>query len=229
MSAAATAIPGKASERISFLDSNVGKKVVMAATGVVLFGFVIVHMLGNLQIYLGAEKLDAYGRLLKSSPLVLWGARAFLGLSVILHVITAIQLAGLKAKARPVGYAKTTSVGSNYASRTMLWSGPILFAFIVYHLLHFTVGSAHPKFVDGEVYRNVVLGFQQVPVSTIYIVAMVLLCMHLYHGAWSMFQSIGISHPRYTPMLKTFAATMAVVVAVGNISIPVAVLAGLIK
>ncbi len=201
----------------------------MAVTGVVLLGFVIVHMLGNLQIYLGPEKLDAYSAMLHQAPLLLWAARVVLLASVILHVTAAVQLSIRNRKARPVRYTKKQNVGSSYASRTMMWSGPIVFAFVVYHLLHFTVGSAHPEFRDGAVYRNVVLGFQQRPVAIAYIVAMVMLGMHLYHGAWSMFHSVGVSHPRYSAILRQLAALISAAIVIGNVSIPVSVLAGWVK
>lgn len=229
MSTATNALAGKTAERIRFYDSTLGKKAVMAVTGVVLFGFVIVHMLGNLQVYLGPEKLDAYGALLKANAGVLWGARLFLLLATALHIWSAVQLAALKNKARPVAYSKLQPTRSSYASRTMYWSGPILSAFIVYHLLHFTTGNAHPNFEEGRVYHNVVTGFRNVPASLAYIVAMLLLGTHLYHGAWSMFQTLGVNHPRYTPLLKRFAAAAAAALVIGNISIPLSVLAGLVK
>ncbi|MBL8177220.1 MAG: succinate dehydrogenase cytochrome b subunit [Bryobacterales bacterium] len=229
MSAAATALTGKSAERFRFWDSPIGKKAVMAATGFILFGFVTGHMLGNLQIYLGPEKLDAYAEFLQQTKGLLWGARITLLICVALHVTAAIQLALLQKKARPQAYVKKTSAGSSYASRTMYWSGPILLAFIVFHLLHFTTGQAHPDFQHGAVYRNVVTGFQSAPASLFYIVAMLLLGAHLYHGIWSMFQSVGINHPKYTPVFKKLAALMAAVLVGGNVSIPVAVMTGLIR
>ncbi|MBL8231110.1 MAG: succinate dehydrogenase cytochrome b subunit [Bryobacterales bacterium] len=226
--AAASAIPGKA-EQARFLDSTVGKKAVMAITGAMLFVFVIGHMLGNLQVYLGPEKINAYGALLHSAPGLLWAARIGLLLAVGLHIISAVQLAALNRKARPVAYVRKKNVTSNYASRTMLVSGPILFFFIVYHLLHFTTGQAHPQFREGDVYHNLVAGFQQPAAAIAYIIAMIMLANHLYHGVWSMFQSLGVSHPKYTPMLRQFAAIAAILIAIGNISIPVSVMTGLIK
>jgi len=201
----------------------------MAVTGVVLFGFVLGHMIGNLQIYLGPEVLDAYAHKLQSLGPALWGIRAVLLACVVLHIVSAIQLALLANEARPQGYLKKASVASTYASRTMLWSGPIIAAFLVYHLLHFTVGSAHPNFEFGKVYNNVVLGFQQPAVSLFYMISMVLLGFHLQHGVWSMFQTLGFNHPRYTPGLKAAATAFAVVIVVGNCSIPLAVLTGLVK
>lgn len=212
-----------------FYEATIGKKVVMAVTGVILFGFVIGHLLGNLQIFLGPEKIDAYGEFLHRTPALLWGARTVLLVAVTLHITASIQLALLKSTARPVGYLKKSSVGSTYASRTMMWSGPIVAAFVVYHLLHFTVGAVHPDFHEGRVYENMVSGFRQIPVSLAYIFAMVLLGAHLQHGAWSMFQSIGIAHPRYTRVLKIFATAATLFIVLGNISIPVAVMTGIVR
>lgn len=229
MSSVASALPRASGLKARFWDSTIGKKVIMAITGAILFGFVIGHMIGNLQVYLGPEKLDAYAQLLKSNAVLLWGVRITLLLSVLLHVTAAIQLSALKGKARPQAYVKTKAAGSSYASRTMMWSGPILFAFIVYHLLHFTTGTVHPNFVEGSVYRNVVIGFQNIPASIAYIIAMLMLGTHLFHGAWSMFQSLGINHPKYTPWLKRFAAVASAALVGGNVSIPVAVMMGLIR
>src|SRR5262249_40866936 len=143
---------------------------------------------------------------LRAIPALLWGVRVALLVSVILHITAAVQLSLLNAKARPQGYVKKKNAGSTYAARTMMWSGPILLAFIIFHLLHFTTGQVHPDFHEGMVYHNVISGFQNIPASIAYIAAMLLLGMHLYHGAWSMFQSVGINHPRYTPWFRKFAA-----------------------
>lgn len=217
-----------------FYDAPVGKKVVMAITGLILFGFVLGHMAGNLQIFLpknadGVYPIDAYGELLHKNAALLWGARLTLLASVGLHILSAVQLAVKNNNARPVKYAKTNALGTSYASRTMYWSGPILFFFIVYHLLHLTTGTAHPDYTYLKVHDNVVKGFSVWYVTLFYVVAMVLLCMHLYHGAWSMFQTIGFNHPRYTPKIKLGAKVFAFLVAVGNISIPVSILVGLVK
>jgi succinate dehydrogenase / fumarate reductase cytochrome b subunit len=222
----ATAIDGPLNKAVQFYDAPIGKKVVMAITGAILFGFVLVHMAGNLQFFLGREVFDHYGAVLKATPAVLWGVRTLLLVSVILHVIASIQLIALKQKARPIGYKKKDAVDSSYASRTMMWSGPILFAFIVYHLLHFTIGSVHPQFEEGHVYDNVVAGFRVIPVSIAYIVAMILLGMHLNHGVWSMFQSLGVGHPKYSAAARRFANIFSILVVLGFISIPIAVMAG---
>ena len=201
----------------------------MAVSGLVLFLFVIGHLIGNLQIYEGPEKLNNYARFLRSGPAALWTVRLILLVMVLLHVWSSVQLALLKLDARPAGYVKKKATKSSYASRTMYWSGPIILAFVIYHLLDFTFGAVNPNFQPGNVYANVVASFKLIPVSVFYIIAMLLLCMHLYHGLWSMFQSLGFSHPRYTPVLKRSAAVVAILIAAGNISIPVSVLAGLLK
>ena len=212
-----------------FYASTVGKKAVMAVSGCILFLFVVGHLIGNLQIYEAPEKIDNYSKFLHSLPGLLWGARLTLLAMVILHIWSSVQLAGRNISARPEGYVKKKATGSSYASRTMYWSGPIILAFVIYHLLDFTFGTVNPHFVEGSVHANVVGSFQLIPVSAFYIIAMLLLCTHLYHGLWSMFQSLGVSHPRYTPLLRRFAAVVATAIAVGNISIPVAVMAGLVR
>jgi succinate dehydrogenase / fumarate reductase, cytochrome b subunit len=228
MSSVAIGSPSAASVR--FYQTTVFKKAIMAITGLILFVFVIGHMLGNLQIYEGREKLDAYGHFLHSVPEILWTVRIVLLISVTLHIVTTIQLALLKSEARPIAYVKKDNSHSSYASRTMYWSGPIIAAFIVYHILHLTLGVAQPSvYVQGAVYDNVVYGFQNYAISGFYILSMALLCIHLYHGAWSMFQSVGINHPRYTPLLRKFAAVMALIIFIGNVSIPVAVMIGVVK
>jgi succinate dehydrogenase / fumarate reductase cytochrome b subunit len=156
--------------------------------------------------------------------------RLFLLTAVGLHILSSFQLWLLKRKARPVRYMKKDDVPTAYAARTMMWSGPIIAAFVVFHVLHLTVGNVpglplveRPQ-GGYDVYHNLIVGFRHVPVSAAYIFAVVLLTMHLYHGVWSMFQSVGVSHPRYTPMLKRLAHVVTIAIAAGYISIPVAVL-----
>jgi succinate dehydrogenase / fumarate reductase cytochrome b subunit len=202
----------------------------MAATGVILFGFVVGHMIGNLQAFEGAAKLNAYGHFLRSIPEVLYAVRAVLLLAVGLHIWAATGLALKNYSARPTGYAVKKNISSTYASRTMYWSGPILLAFIIFHLLHLTAGVIRPggSFEEGDVYGNLVAGFSVWYVSAWYIFSMILLGLHLRHGVWSMFQSLGFSHPRHTPVLKAVALIFALVVAGGFISIPLSVLTGII-
>jgi succinate dehydrogenase / fumarate reductase cytochrome b subunit len=214
----------------TLLGSSIGKKVVMAVTGLVLFGFVVGHMIGNLQLFLGREALNDYAVFLRHflHGQGLWIARAWLLVAVGLHIWAATSLTLSNWSARPVGYRLWQARESTYASRTMVWSGPILALFIVYHLLHFTTGTLHPDFIEGDVFHNVVVGFQNPFVSAFYVLAMLALGLHMYHGVWSMLQSLGLSHPRWNVWRLVFAATVTGVVVVGNISMPVAVLLGVV-
>ena len=201
----------------------------MAVSGLILFVFVLGHLIGNLQIFEGADKLNRYAVFLRSLPAALWGARITLLVMVLLHIWSSLQLAARKWNARPIGYKKKKATESSYASRTMYWSGPIILAFVIYHLLDFTFGTLNPNFQEGDVYHNVIASFSVPVVSAFYIIAMILLCMHLYHGLWSMFQTLGFHHPRHTAILKRAAKVVAILIAVGNISIPVALLMGLVS
>jgi len=212
-----------------FYSSTTGKKAAMAVSGCILFLFVVGHLIGNLQIYEGPDTLNRYAVLLRAEPPLLWAVRIVLLAMLLLHIWSSVQLAARNISARPEGYVEKKATGSSYASRTMYWSGPIILAFVIYHLLDFTFGKVNPHFEPGNVYGNVVASFQVIPVAAFYIIAMLLLCLHLYHGLWSMFQSLGIAHPRWTPLLRRSAAVVAMLIAAGNISIPVAVLAGLVR
>jgi succinate dehydrogenase / fumarate reductase cytochrome b subunit len=216
---------------LRFWETTVGKKAIMAITGIILFGFVVGHLLGNLQIFEPPEKINHYAAFLKAHPGLVWTTRIVLLLSVGLHIWSSFELWLLQRDARPVKYIKKANLNSTYASRTMLWSGPIIAAFVIWHLLQFTFGTVHPSapFSEQDVYSNVVFGFRVWPVSVFYIIAMVMLCYHLYHGLWSMFQSLGFSHPVYTPWLQGIARLVAILLAAGYISIPIAVLAGILK
>ena len=218
------ALNGGLNRASSFYDSVIGKKIVMAVTGFILFGYVLAHMLGNLQVFLppgpdGIPRLDHYAQQLRAVPPLLWGARLVLLAAVILHIVAAVQLTWLnKFKARTSRYVKYTTSASNYASRTMIWSGPIIFFYIIYHLLDLTFGTVNPQFAEGKVYHNVVTSFQNPLAALFYIVANVLLAVHLYHGVWSMFQTLGVSHPRYNLLLKKASVLFAVVIGVGSVS-----------
>lgn len=213
-----------------FYEATNGKKAVMAITGVILFGYVVGHLLGNLQVFAGDQgaAINRYAAFLHSSGAMLWSVRLLLLLAVVLHIVASFQLWALNRAARPIGYYKKDDVPSAYAARTMKWSGPIIAAFVVFHVLHLTTGDVLP--LDAhDVYGNIVAGFQRWYISAAYIVAVALLGLHLYHGVWSMFQSVGISHPRYTPGIKKFAAVFSIVITAGYISIPVAVMAGFVR
>jgi succinate dehydrogenase / fumarate reductase, cytochrome b subunit len=209
-----------------FFGSSIGKKVVMAVTGFALFGFVVAHMLGNLQVYLGPAALNRYAEALRDLGPLLWAARIGLLVAVGLHIWAAYSLTMMNRAARPQDYRAKEHRESTYASRTMRWSGVLLLLFIVYHLMHLTWGNAHPDFVHGDVYRNFIVGFRPVLVTAVYVLAMLALGLHMYHGVWSILQTLGLSHPRYNHLVHAFATLVTVVVVAGNISMPVAVLAG---
>jgi succinate dehydrogenase / fumarate reductase cytochrome b subunit len=209
-------------------QSTLGKKMLMAITGIILCLFVVGHLIGNLQIYLGAEQLNSYAEFLQKNRGPLWGARLVLAFCVLVHVVAAIQVWLRSRRARPVKYRMYHPPAVDYAARTMVWSGPLIAAFVAYHLLHLTLGSAHGDFIRGDVYRNIVLGFQSWPASLFYIVANALLAVHLYHGLWSLFQTMGWEHPRYNRCRRVLAVAFASLIGLGNISIPVAVLTGFV-
>jgi len=223
--------------RFSFYRSDVGKKAAMAVTGVALFGFVLVHMLGNLKLYQGPEKLNAYAEWLREvgSPVLphsglLWIARLVLLAAVAIHVTAATQLTLANLRARPQSYHRRATIQSTYAARTMRWGGVIVALYVVYHLAHLTWGTVHPAFVPGDVYQNVVSGFQVWWVSAFYIVAQVALGFHLYHGLWSLFQTLGWwQSPDLADWRRRFALVFAWVVTLGNLSFPLAVLTGAVQ
>lgn len=198
----------------------------MAVTGFMGIGYVLAHVMGNLLVFAGPGKLNAYAHLLKANMMLLWTARTVLIAAVILHVVAAYQLWRQSAQARPVDYAQWTPTNSTWASRTMRWTGPLLLLFIVFHLLHLTGGQIHPggAFSETNVYHNVVTAFRVWWVSAIYIVAMLALGFHMYHGVWSMFQSVGFNHPRFNGLIRHIATIITIVVVTGFISIPVAIL-----
>lgn len=224
---------------LSFYRSDLGKKAVMAGTGVLLFGFVLGHMVGNLKLYLGAESLNHYAEWLREvgAPLLppgglLWIFRLALLAAVGLHILSATQLTLKNLRARPTDYRERNVLEATYAARTMRWGGVIIALFVFYHLAHLTWGWgwAHPDFVPGDVYHNVVAGFSVWWVSGFYIVANLALGLHLYHGLWSMFQSLGW-YVQGNPhdWRRRFAQVFAVVIVAANISFPVAVLSGLVS
>lgn len=221
---------------VSIYRSSLGKKAAMAVTGLALFGFVVGHMAGNLKAFLGAEEFNHYAEWLREvgSPLIphgglLWIARLGLLAAVGVHILAAVQLTLQNRRARPQGYRVRKGVQLDYASRTMRASGVLILIYVVYHLMHLTWGNAHPDFAPGDPYRNLVVGFQVVPVSLVYIAANLLLGIHLYHGLWSFFQSLGWSHPRYNPWRRGFAVAFSLVVTLGFVSVPLGVLLGVIS
>ena len=216
--------------------SSIGKKVIMAITGFILYGYVILHMLGNLKVYEGPEKINAYGVFLRvvGSPILgdeqlLWLVRIVLLISVILHVVAAVKLTRMDVASRPVGYATRKNLSGGYAAGVMRWGGVVIALFIVYHLLHFTTGTVHPSFIQGDIYHNMIAGFRVWYVSAFYIVAMIALGFHLYHGVWSMFQTLGLNNSNSRRFWRGLATISALALAAGNISIPIAVMTGLLR
>lgn len=221
---------------LTLYQTTIGKKVVMAVTGLILFAYVFVHMYGNLHIYEGPATVNAYGVFLRevgyplfAHGVLLWIVRLILLASVVLHIWAAYQLTRLDWEARPVGYGMKKNIAASYAARTMRWGGVIIGLFVIYHVLHLTTGQAHPSFREGDIYHNVVTGFQNPLASLVYIVAMVALGFHLYHGVWSMAQTLGWKNNVNNHLWRGFATVMAIVIAGGNISIPLAVLAGILR
>lgn len=216
---------------LSLTQTTVGKKALVAVTGAILFGFVIVHLAGNLILLVGPDAYNAYAAGLKGNLPLLWSVRILLLVSVVVHVGLTIQLAARNAQARPTPYQKPRQdLVTTYAARTMVLSGPILFLYILFHIAHFTAPglSLGGTFDPENVYLNVVHGFRVWWVSAIYIFANILLGLHLYHGGWSLFQSLGANHPRYNAWRRRAAIALALFVSGGNVFIPVAVLTGVI-
>ena len=217
---------------LTLYQTTIGKKAIMAISGLVLVGFVIGHLAGNLQLYAGPEAINSYAALLHSMPGALWAARIVLLIAVGAHITTAVQLGKRNVDARPPsgGYRKRVSQKTSYAARTMYWSGPILLLYIVYHLAHLTLGYAPGyEFSPTHVYNNVVYGFMNPFVSVVYIAGNLALAFHLYHGVWSMLQTLGAAHPRYDSMKKRGAQVLGLVIALGNVSFPIAVMTGVVS
>ncbi len=217
------------SRALAFVNSSIGKKIVMAVTGIVLSLFVLGHMVGNTLVFKGPEAMNKYAAFLQGLGTTLWVIRAVLLLAVGLHAWAYLSTTLESWGARPVGYRKTAYEASDWASRTMRWTGPILAVFIVFHILHLTTGTVHPAFEHLDAFGNVVRGFAVTPVALFYVVAMGCLGFHVWHGTWSMLQTLGLSHPRFDPVRKKIAIVFSVVVAVGFAVIPLAVLFGWVR
>jgi succinate dehydrogenase / fumarate reductase cytochrome b subunit len=214
-----------------FYGSLVGKKVVMGVTGLIGVGFVLLHSLGNLLVFRGPGAINAYSHFLKSSGELLWALRIVLIVAVILHVVAAVQLSRQSLAARPVGYVKHEPQAATIASRTMRWGGALLLIFIVLHILHFTTGTIRPTgyFSTEDVYANVVGSFRIWWVALFYIISMIALGLHLFHGAWSSVRSIGVSPRSPHPMHRRISVVIAVFIWAAFTAIPVAVIAGWVR
>jgi succinate dehydrogenase / fumarate reductase cytochrome b subunit len=220
---------------LRFYSSTIGMKVVMAVTGIVLYGFVTFHMLGNTQIFLGKDEINHYAQLLHTSEEVVWGARLTLIGSTFLHILSATRLMVLSGKARTVAYAKRTYGAATFASLTMRFSGVLLLSFIIYHLGHFTTGTffgsgfqLQPGLAVNDVWHNVTTAFKNPLIVAFYVVSQLSLGAHLYHGAVSLFRTLGLTGERQQQLLGTAARLLVAAIVVGNISIPVAVLLGIV-
>lgn len=234
-----TAVKAKKRRR-SFLSdlygTAVGKKYAMAITGIMLLGFVFVHMLGNLKMYLGEEDFNHYAEFLREllvpilpRTVLLWLLRFGLIAAVMIHIHAAYSLTVMNRHARSVKYQSPRDYQvASFASRTMRWTGSIVALFVVFHLADLTWGWANPDFVRGEAYANVDASLSRVPVAALYIVANVALGIHLFHGVWSLFQSMGWNNPRFNKWRRHVAIAFATLIVVGNVSFPVAVLAGIV-
>jgi len=220
-----------------FTRSNIGLKFLMAITGVVMIGYLVGHVTGNMLIFRGAEAINAYSKFLHGAKGLLWGTRILLLVSVVVHIWATLRFLKLRSDARPVGYASKGAHGTTWAARTMFWSGPVIALFIVYHILHLTTGTVHPTYDknvdavthDVNVYANLVEGFQRPLASGIYIVAMLAIALHLSHGVWSMLQTVGVNRPNWEPALRCLAVIAGVLITAGFVAVPVAVLLGIVK
>ena len=222
---------------VQFYRSAVGKKWVMAVTGLALIGFVFVHALGNLKVYFGAESFNHYGEWLREilvpflpRTVFLWLMRGGLILAFVFHIHAAWSLTRMNARARGGGYTQDRDwQAATAASRTMRWTGVIVALFVVFHLADLTWGTANPDYVRGDPYRNFVATFSRPPVAIIYIVANVALGIHLFHGAWSMFQSLGLNNPRWNSWRRSFSLGVAALITAMNLMFPISVLTGLVE
>jgi succinate dehydrogenase / fumarate reductase cytochrome b subunit len=213
-----------------FWHSSVGKKAVMAVTGLVLVAYLITHVLANLLVFGGPERINRYAQLLHASGAALWGARLILIAAAILHIVAAIQLALRSRAARPQPYAggRDPQV-STFAARTIRWGGALILLFLIYHILHFTTGTAHPDFIELNPHHNVTTGFRQPLVAAVYLLAMVVVGLHLYHGVWSSGRSLGLSQPSPRPLNRSLALWLAAFIWLGFTAIVIAGFLGLIR
>jgi succinate dehydrogenase cytochrome b subunit len=209
--------------------TSIGKKALMAVTGIVLFLFTVGHMAGNLQMFKGPEAINHYAELLRISIPFLWFVRAVLLLATLVHAVAGVQLWLDRQKARPIGYQDFRPVVSSSASRTMIWSGLLILGFVVFHILDLTVGVIHPGFEHGRVYTNVLRSLGSVVGAGIYVISMIGLGFHLWHGLWSVFQSLGFSNRGLSAGIQKFAIGASVLITLGFAGVPLAVLIGIVQ
>ena len=239
---------------VNLYRSSVGKKILMALSGLVLFGFIVGHMAGNLKVLQGCEPaeaadhaaglsvpgqtcaLDTYAEFLRDFgyPAIphgafLWGFRLLLLGAIATHAVSAFQLWRRARAARPQGYGKPKDISFTYASRTMRWGGVILLLYVVYHLAHLTTGQAHSDFIRGGVHHNYIVAFQSPLILAVYFIANAALCLHLFHGLWSATQTLGANHPKYNHLRRPVATLVSLAIFVGFMLPPVLVFAGVVS
>ncbi len=222
---------------VRFWKSAIGKKWVMAVSGIILLGYVLAHMVGTLKVFLGEEQINTYAEWLRDlgepalpRTVVLWAMRTVLIAAFFFHILAAYQLTRMNHAARPVKYQSPRDyAAANFASRTMRWTGVIVLLFLIYHLLDQTWGPANPEFVRGDPYHNMFYSFDRVPVAIVYILACIALGIHMFHGAWAMFNSLGINNPKYNIWKRYFAGAFSVVVTVGYVSMPLLIVTGAVS
>ena len=222
---------------VALYRTSIGKKTVMAVTGIIMYIFMILHIYGNLKVVEGHDKFNAYSDYIRTvgNPIffrteLLWIIRVVLLASVILHVVAAVQLTQQSVASRPVRYVNKKDTDATFASRTMRWGGLVLFFFIIYHILDLTIGAAHSgAYQQGDVYGNVVSGFSHWYVTLFYVLAMIALGFHLYHGVWSMFQTLGVNRRKYNRFFRGLALVSALLIAGGGAVVPIAVLTGVVS
>ncbi len=214
-----------------FWQSTIGKKIVMGVTGLIMVAFVIVHMIGNLQVFVGAAKINAYSHFLHHTiGELLWLARIILLVSVVLHIVAAVQLTRRDRAARQVAYARKVPQTATLSSRSMRWGGLALALFIVFHLLHLTTGTIQPApFVEGNIYSTLVGGFQIWWVALIYVLAMIALGLHIFNGSWAAVRTLGLNQPSPNPLKRPLALGVAIIVWVGFTIVPIAVYFGWVR
>ena len=213
---------------LRFYRSTVGKKILMAVTGLIWVLFVIEHMAGNLLALKGPEAINRYAGFLKASDEVLWTFRIGLIVALVVHVDSMVQLTVRNWSSRSGRYAKVSYQAASPAARTMRWGGVFLLLWLVYHILHFTTGQLHPDFSHTDVFTNVSIAFQSGWKVAIYAAAMVALGFHLYHGVWSMFQTVGVNHPHVEKPRRWLATAIAILIPVGFLTVPFAIFFGII-
>jgi succinate dehydrogenase / fumarate reductase cytochrome b subunit len=225
---------------LSAYRTTIGKKVVMAVTGLVWVGYVVMHMFGNLKFFAGgggevgtinawAVFLREFGQDVVGYAGVLWIIRGVLAVTFVLHIFTAYQLSVLGRASRPVGYQKRGYVQTDLPARSMRWGGVFILMFVVYHVLHITTGDVHPSFVEGDVYHNLVAGLGSKLIGAFYLTAMVALGLHLYHGTWSVFQTLGVEAFDRSSLIRRGGQLLAVVVAGGFMLVPLSILLGFMR